>query len=100
MNQVTMNQVENANVQWFAPGNKQFFGDRSYTVIVSASGKPYLLRSTYQWSDMFGHKKTLVYRVNPIDPDTLKVKSLLDKVFTIRKDAKDWIACDCAEDAQ
>ena len=95
MNQVTMNQVENANVRWFALGNREFFGDRGYAVIMSASGNPYLLRSTYQWSDMFGQTKSLVYRVNPIDPDTLKIKSLLERICLTRKEAKDWIYRDC-----
>ena len=93
----TIEQVRNANVQWFSPKNKKYFGDRCYSVLHSKTGKPYLVRSTYAWSDMFGKPKTLTYRINKIDPETLKIGSLIDAEFTDRKEAKDYIKHDYPE---
>lgn len=87
----TIEQVKNANSQWFSPKTKKFLGDRSYSVLHSKTGKPYLLRSTYQWSDMFGQPKKLTYKINRIDPETLKIKSLYDQEFYDRKEAKEFI---------
>lgn len=93
----TMESVKRANMQWFDKGNKKFFGDRSYSVLYSKTGKPYLLRSTYAWSDMFGKQKTLTYRINKIDPETLKIGSMVDVVFETRAEAKDYIKHDYPE---
>ena len=95
--ETTIEQVRNANVQWFSPKNKKYFGDRSYSVLHSKTGKPYLLRSTYAWSDMFGKPRILTYRINKIDPETLKIGSLIDAEFTERKEAKDYIKNDYPE---
>jgi hypothetical protein len=87
----TMAEVKAANGDWFSRGNKRFFGDIQYWVLQGRSGKPYLLRSTYMWSDMFGQPKRVSYRVTEIEADTLKIGGLIDDIFKTREDAKDWI---------
>ncbi len=92
----TIQEVRQANQRWFDNGNKKFFQDRSYDVLHSQSGKPYLLRSTYGWSDMFGRPKVLRYKVNPIDPETLIIKTfesgaMGDDLFDDREEAKKFI---------
>lgn len=52
---LNMSKLKELNPQWFARGNKKFFGDISYKLVYGkARGNRYLLRSTYMWSDMFG----------------------------------------------
>ena len=76
--------------KWFSRGNKRFFGDVNYWIIHSKSGKPYLLRATYQWSDMFGEPKKLYYRINKIEED-LSIGKMFDNMFTTRESAKEFI---------
>ena len=87
---VTMQEVRQANRTWFSDGNQKFFGDVSYRIVHSVSGKPYLARSTYVWSDMFGGNWKLHWRLNPID-DVLKIKSLIDGVFPDLDAVEDWL---------
>ena len=87
----TLTEVRAAQPDWFTPENKRFFGDVGYWVLHSVSGHPYLLRSTYAWSDMFGRPRTLSYKVNVIDPDTLEIDNLIDKTFDDRATAKHHI---------
>ena len=88
---VTLSQVRDAQPSWFSRKNKRFFGDIQYWVLTGRSGKPYLLRSTFMWSDMFGQPKKVCYRVSNINPETLQVNGLIDTIFHFREDAKDWI---------
>lgn len=90
MQQITLKQVEDCNCRWFAKGNKQFFGDRSYSVRMSKNGKPYLIRSTYAWTDMFGGVKKLHYRINFIGAN-LKIGSLVDEIFDTRSEVNTWL---------
>ena len=87
---VTMQEVRQANRTWFGDGNEKFFGDVSYDVLCSTSGKPYLVRSTYAWSDMFGRKRKLHWRLNLLD-DNLKIGSLTDDVFSDLSEVEDWL---------
>jgi len=87
---MTLSQVRDANVQWFSRGNKAFFQDVSYGILHSKEGKPFLVRSTYGWSDMCGGKKRLVYRINEINED-LTIGALLDETFKTRDEAKYFI---------
>lgn len=86
----TMQAVREANEMWFSPKNKKFFQDVSYRVLHSSSGQPYLVRSTYAWSDMFGGQKRLHWRINAIDRD-LKIGTLLKKEFATLEDVKEWL---------
>ena len=88
---ITMSDVRNAQPNWFSRKNKRFFGDIQYWTLLGASGKPYLLRSTFMWSDMFGRPKTVCYRVSNINPETLQIDGLIDDIFRSREDAKEWI---------
>jgi len=86
----TMLQVRNAQPDWFSPGNKRFLGDKSYEVRTATSGTPYLVRSTYAWSDMFGKPKTLRYRLNPIGSEC-KIEPMLDEEFYTLAEVKAWL---------
>ena len=69
----------------------RFFHDVSYKILHGkVSHKPYLVRSTYQWSDMFGQPKRLCYRINRIKDD-LTIGPLLDRQFRDMDDVKDWL---------
>jgi hypothetical protein len=87
----TMAQVRAANPTWFTPENKRFFNDVSYQVLHGhVSKKPYLVRATYAWTDMFGSPKRLHYRVNPIT-QTLDIGPLEDEEFRDLDAVKDWL---------
>lgn len=87
----TLTEVKARQPEWFSKSNKKFFNDVSYKVLHGkASGKPYLVRSTYAWTDMFGANKTLHYRINPLKAD-LKIDNMLDTIFKTRMDVDDWL---------
>jgi len=88
---VELAEVKRSNPNWFDRGNRSLFGDQRYWILHSKTGIPYLLRSTYGWSDMFGQKKKLSYMINALDPLTLKIRPKLDEVFKTRDGAKDLI---------
>lgn len=86
-----LNAVKKTNQQWFAPGNKEFFGDIDYQIMYGKqSGERYLVRSTYAWTDMFGQPKTKHYRINYIN-DNLKIGQLVDILFKSKEEVKDWL---------
>ena len=88
---MTLSELKQANVQWFARGNKKFFGDVSYKVLHSKkTGEPYLIRSTYAWSDMLGSKRTLHYRINSIKEDRT-IGHLIDNIFSDIYAVKAWL---------
>jgi hypothetical protein len=87
------------NPKWFSGENKRFFGDKGYTAVTAGdSGNPFLVRSTTQFSDMFGRENTkTVYRVNAIETGAdgkLKVGDLLDNEFGTLAEAKAFLAKD------
>ena len=100
-------ELRQANPRWFSKENKQFFGDIDYSILHSKGGSPYLLRSTFMWSDMKINRliaKSLqktelhelqvplgfVYRLNTINPD-MSIGSLIDQIFKTRNMAKEWL---------
>lgn len=88
----TLSEVRAAQPDWFSRSNKKLFGDKSYSVLHGKiSGKPFLVRATEAWTHMFGCKPVLHYRVNPIDPETLKIQPLIVKEFKDRTDVKMWL---------
>ena len=87
---VTMREVRQANRTWFGDGNEKFFNDINYQIVHSVSGKPYLARSTYAWTDMFGGKRKFHWRLNPID-DVLKIRPLIDDVFSDLDAVERWL---------
>jgi len=87
----TLRDVKEANSGWFSLANKRFFNDVAYRVLHGKiSKKPYLVRSTYAWSDMFGQEKKLHYRINIIKDD-LEIGSLTDDMFSSNQNVKDWL---------
>jgi hypothetical protein len=88
----TIADVRRAHPQWFFPGNKRFFGNISYAILHGKVTKnPYMVRKTNIWSDMFGGEKTYVYRINPIDKNTLEIGWLIDDVFKTIDDVKKYL---------
>ena len=88
---MTLSELKQANEGWFSRGNKKFFGDVSYKVLHSKkTGKPYLIRSTYAWSDMFGQPKRLHYRINTIKEDST-IGNLIANIFSDIYAVKDWL---------
>ena len=87
---VTIQEVKQANRTWFGDGNQKFFGDVSYQVLHNKAGKPFLVRSTYAWSDMFDDKKKLHWRLNSLGDD-LKIRPLIDNVFSDLDAVEDWL---------
>ena len=88
---VTLAEVQQANKTWFGDGNAKFFGDVDYRVLHSEkTGKAYLVRSTYAWSDMFGKKRVLHWRLNPLD-EHLEIRPLVDDVFPDLEAVETWL---------
>ena len=84
--------IKAANEGWFSQGNKRFFGDVSYRAYYGKkTGKAYLVRSTYAWSDMFDQPKRLHYRINSVNQDTLDIESLIDQEFSDIFAVKAWL---------
>jgi hypothetical protein len=89
---ITMSQVRAAQPEWFSRKNKRFFGDVGYKVLTGKqSRKPYLVRSTFAWTDMFGQPRTLHYRVNTLDTETLHIGGLVDKNFRDMDSLREWL---------
>ena len=87
-----LRKIREAQPDWFSRGNKRFFNDVEYKGYYGkATGKAYLVRSTYAWTDMLGGTKRLHYRINELDQDTLKIKRLIDDEFSNIYDVKDWL---------
>lgn len=87
----TLAQVRAAQPEWFSRANKRIFNDCSYKVLHGkASKKPYLIRLTYMWSDMFGRAKTLCYRVNPLDANLL-IRPMVPTEFRNIEEVRDWL---------
>lgn len=88
----TLTDIRQAQPGWFSRSNKRLFGDVSYKVLHGkVSKKPFLVRATYAWTDMFGSPKRLHYRVNTINDDR-HIGNLVDKTFSDMDDVKDWLA--------
>ncbi len=84
---LTIAELRRANPRWFDKANVRFSGDVEYRVLHSKQGKPYLVRRTYAFTDMFGGKRIAHYRINPIG-DSLDILSLDDRCFATLADVK------------
>jgi hypothetical protein len=90
-NEEKLDKIKAGNPGWFTLANKQFFNDVDYMAFASGSGKTFLVRSTYAWTDMLGDKRRLHYRVNPIG-NNFKIQPLIDTEFNSLDDVKIWLA--------
>jgi hypothetical protein len=87
-----LRKIRQANVEWFSPSNKRFFKDRSYYGYYGGkTGKSYLVRSTYAWTDMFGEKPRLHYRIDTLNQETEEIGELIDIEFKTLDDAREWL---------
>ena len=85
-------QIKSAQPHWFSPENKRFFGDVSYFGLYGKkTHKPYLVRATEAWTDMFGNAPRLHYRINPVNPETLDIENLIDNEFKSMNEVKEWM---------
>jgi hypothetical protein len=90
-NKFMLRQLKTANTDWFSKGNKSFFQDREYFYFYSLkTGQPYLGRSTYKFSDMFGQPKKLSYCLNELEET--KIGKLLDLEFETLNQVKSWLS--------
>ena len=78
------------NERWFSRKNRKFFGDIDYRIIHGKDKKPYLVRYTSGFSDMFGRTKQYFYVINPVE-DKYKIASMLDEKFISLEDVKEFI---------
>jgi len=93
----TMTQVRYAQPEWFSRENKRFFGDVAYKVLHGkVSRKPYMVRSTYAWTDMFSQPRKIHYRGNRINDD-LTIGKLLDYTFSNLDEVKEWLSHEIEE---
>jgi hypothetical protein len=84
--------IRAANEQWFSRGNKRFFNDVEYRGYYGkATGKAYLVRSTYAWTDMLDQPARLHWRINNLNQDTLGIESLIDQEFGNIFAVKAWL---------
>jgi hypothetical protein len=84
--------LKEAHPKWFTPENKRFFNDVEYKLLHGiTSHNPFLVRSTYAFTDMFGETPKLHWRINPIALDTLKIMPLIDDQFETLKEVKEWL---------
>lgn len=87
----TLKDVKKRQPDWFSPSNKKFFGDVDYKVMKGGkTNSPFLVRSTYAWTDMFGNDRKLHYRINTINQDD-SIGFLFDDVFDDMEDVKNWL---------
>ncbi len=88
---VTIQEVRRAQRGWFTLANKKFYNDVAYSVRHSAvTGRPYLIRSTYAWTDMCGGARRLHWRINPLSAE-LQIRPLIDIEFKTLDDVKMWL---------
>ncbi len=87
----TLSDVKLSQPDWFSRRNKKFFNDINYRVLHGkVSGKPFLVRSTYAWSDAFGQPQRMSWIINPLSDD-LKIQSMIDKHFGTLDNVKDHL---------
>lgn len=85
-------QIKEANVNWFTPENKRIFHDVAYYGLYGKkTRKPYLVQETYAWTDMFGKKPRLHFRVHEVNTETLEIDKLLDDEFATMEEVKEWL---------
>ncbi len=84
--------IKEVQPEWFTQGNKRFFNDVSYRAYYGKkSGNPYMVRSTYAFTDMLGGKKALHWRINPVNPDTKIIQPLINDQFPDIYAVKHWL---------
>lgn len=87
-----LQQIKDAQPKWFSPENKRFFNDVAYKGLYGKkSHRPFLVRSTYAWTDMLSQPKRLHWRINTVNPDTLDIEGLLDEEFRTLEDVRKWL---------
>jgi len=84
-----LNELKLNNKGWFTKGNKAFFGDINYRVLHSEN-KPYLVRLTNAWTDMFDGVKKPHYKINEINND-LSIGHLFDNEFKTIEEVKRFL---------
>jgi len=98
---MTLTELKEKNPKWFSHGNKKLFNDVSYRVLHGKrTGEPYLVRSTYAWTEMFGvERRRLHWRINRIKDDGT-IGYLVDGEFSTIWGAKGWLKTEPGEEVK
>jgi hypothetical protein len=88
---ITIEKVKAKQPGWFSESNRKFFNDKNYNVVFGESGTAYLQRSTYAWTDMFGQKPKLHFRLNELNQETLEIGNLIDGIFDNLIEVGEWL---------
>ena len=95
---LTISELRQAHPMWFARGNARYHGDLSYRILHDKQRRPYLVRETYAWSDMFGNERTAHYRINPIGHG-LEILPLVEVIFDNLEEVKIWLSMNVESEA-
>lgn len=91
MEDILLSRIAQAQPKWFSVENMRFFNDLKYWAMKSASGKIFLVRETYAWTDMFDRPPRLHFRVNEVNATTLKIGGLVEQEFKTMDDVAEWL---------
>jgi hypothetical protein len=87
-----LQQIKEANEEWFSPEKKKCFHDVAYYGRYGKkTRKPYLVQETFAWTDMFGKKPRLHFRIHEVNIETLYIDKLFDDEFATMEDVKEWL---------
>jgi hypothetical protein len=75
--------VRQVNPMYFSKENTKFSGDISCRVLHDKQRKPYLVRFTYAWTDMFGGERIAHWVINPIGANLEILPHLLARFATL-----------------
>ena len=88
---IKLSEVKAKQPNWFSKKNKKFFGDVTYRILHGKiSKKPFLVRESYTWSDMFGKPRVLTWHINELE-DNLEIGSFIEKVFRNLDEVKEFL---------
>ncbi len=88
----TLTDVRRVQPGWFSPVSKRYFGDIKYLVLRGkVSGDLFLVRSTYNWTEVLDGAKKVTYRVNKLDQSTLEIGDMTADVFETLDATKVWL---------
>ncbi len=89
---ITLEDLHVAQPKWFEFGNKEFFNDLQYVVVYGKkTGDAYLAQQTTGFSDMFGGKKKVHWRLHTIEKKTCKIKDLLEGIYQDMAEIEEYL---------
>jgi hypothetical protein len=74
---IKLSEVTSVQPEWFSLENMRFFGDKEYFIMTGGkTGRPFLIRKTQAWTDMFSKTPYDHYCINSLD-DALKIGEIV-----------------------